>query len=291
MKEFKDCKVVQDLLPNYIEKLTNEETSKYIEAHLKECNECKAMFDNMKKEIKLNINKRDEREVKYIKKFSNKMKRLKFILLAIIMVFLIIIGRKAIILKTMQDNVMKYKDQTNFQITITEYRGKSITISDIYHKDGKFLGKVQVASINAQEDSKIISYYNGEKYNTYISNGSEKVATLNQEFGINVSDRVINFIEMDWRTFIKNLFTTHITSIKCNDKECYKIEGVISTQYSYDSIYIEKDTGLPVRIESGIAYTNDNEKVSSIADYFYEFNKVTDNDLKEPDISEYKIQQ
>ena len=27
----KDCKIVQDLLPNYIENLTKEETSKYIE--------------------------------------------------------------------------------------------------------------------------------------------------------------------------------------------------------------------------------------------------------------------
>ena len=31
MKEKKDCKIVQDLLPNYIEKLTNEETNNFIE--------------------------------------------------------------------------------------------------------------------------------------------------------------------------------------------------------------------------------------------------------------------
>ena len=41
MKEKKDCKIVQDLLPNYIEKLTNEETNKYVEDHLKECEKCK----------------------------------------------------------------------------------------------------------------------------------------------------------------------------------------------------------------------------------------------------------
>ena len=37
MKEKRDCKIVQDLLPNYIEKLTNDETNKYVEEHLKEC--------------------------------------------------------------------------------------------------------------------------------------------------------------------------------------------------------------------------------------------------------------
>ena len=40
MTEKRNCKIVQDLLPNYIEKLTNDETNKYIEEHLKECSEC-----------------------------------------------------------------------------------------------------------------------------------------------------------------------------------------------------------------------------------------------------------
>ena len=30
MDKKRDCKIVQDLLPSYIEKLTNEETNKYI---------------------------------------------------------------------------------------------------------------------------------------------------------------------------------------------------------------------------------------------------------------------
>ena len=48
----RDCKIVQDLLPNYIEKLTDEETNKYIEEHIKECEECKNVLENMKKDIK-----------------------------------------------------------------------------------------------------------------------------------------------------------------------------------------------------------------------------------------------
>ena len=47
MKEKRDCKIVQDLLPNHVEKLTNEETNQYIEEHLKECKEC----NDIKKEI------------------------------------------------------------------------------------------------------------------------------------------------------------------------------------------------------------------------------------------------
>lgn len=35
MKANNKCKIVQDLLPNYIEKLTSNETSEFINEHLK----------------------------------------------------------------------------------------------------------------------------------------------------------------------------------------------------------------------------------------------------------------
>ena len=41
MKEKNDCKIVQDLLPNYIDKLTSKETNAYIEEHINGCKECK----------------------------------------------------------------------------------------------------------------------------------------------------------------------------------------------------------------------------------------------------------
>ena len=34
MKDMKNCKIVQDLLPNYIEKLTNDETNKFVECFI-----------------------------------------------------------------------------------------------------------------------------------------------------------------------------------------------------------------------------------------------------------------
>ena len=74
MKEKKDCKIVQDLLPNYIEDLTNEETNYFIDEHINECPECQKILENMQKEIKLNTKKRDDREVKYIKKYSKRIK-------------------------------------------------------------------------------------------------------------------------------------------------------------------------------------------------------------------------
>ena len=70
MKEKKECKIVQDLLPNYIEGLTTKETNEYIEEHINNCVECQTILKNMKDDINLNKQKRDGREVEYIKKYN-----------------------------------------------------------------------------------------------------------------------------------------------------------------------------------------------------------------------------
>ena len=107
MKEKRNCKIVQDLLPNYIENLTNEETNHFIEEHLKECPECQHIFDNMQKELKVNTTKRDEREVKYMKKFSGKMKLLKFIILALVIIYVIIVGGRTFIMTSLSERLKK----------------------------------------------------------------------------------------------------------------------------------------------------------------------------------------
>ena len=47
----KDCKIVQDLLPNYIDNLTTKESNEFIENHIKECEDCKKVFENMKRKL------------------------------------------------------------------------------------------------------------------------------------------------------------------------------------------------------------------------------------------------
>ena len=61
MKEKKDCKIVQDLLPNYIDKLTSKETNTYIEEHVSSCKDCKKILDNMQKDIQLQEKKLEKK--------------------------------------------------------------------------------------------------------------------------------------------------------------------------------------------------------------------------------------
>lgn len=68
----KYCKVVQDLLPNYIENLTVEETNEFIESHIKECEECEHILKAMDSElVDLNLQKiYKDREIDYLKKIK-----------------------------------------------------------------------------------------------------------------------------------------------------------------------------------------------------------------------------
>ena len=52
MKNEKECNIIRDLLPNYIEKLTNNDTNEFIEKHIENCEECNDLLKNYKTENK-----------------------------------------------------------------------------------------------------------------------------------------------------------------------------------------------------------------------------------------------
>lgn len=67
MKQDLDCMIVQDLLPNYIEKLTNDITNKAIEEHIISCKQCSEMLDIMTPEISIKKTT-PKKELKFLKK-------------------------------------------------------------------------------------------------------------------------------------------------------------------------------------------------------------------------------
>lgn len=47
MKNDAICSMVQDLLPGYIDGVTSEKSSEFVKAHLRECKECRRVYDAM----------------------------------------------------------------------------------------------------------------------------------------------------------------------------------------------------------------------------------------------------
>lgn len=87
----KECKIIRDLIPNYIDGLTSQESNEYIEKHLETCDECTTYLNDMKSHIELKEKETIKAEVDYMKKAKKKMNIGKK-LLAIIGLLFVIVG-------------------------------------------------------------------------------------------------------------------------------------------------------------------------------------------------------
>ena len=277
MKEKRNCKIVQDLLPNYIENLTNEETNSFIEEHLKECNECKKVLENMKKEIKVNTTKRDDREVKYIKKYSKKLKILKCVLLIIILIYVILVGRRTIIMASLSGKATENQINDNYYVKLYSYQGDTLTIIESYNKREDYLTTL-TRVVNGKSIQKLTYYKKGEEQ-LFITESDGEKHIQNSETMVGGHILPVTYVADGILANLQYALITGINSTYCNGKECYIIKGK-----SYER-YIDKETGLAVR---NVEKSNKEltRKTDIVVDYEYEFNVVEDSDIVKPDISE-----
>lgn len=278
MEEKRNCKIVQDLLPNYIEKLTNEETNHFIEEHLKECTECQHIFENMQKELKASTTKRDEREVKYMKKFSSKMKLLKFIILALIIIYVIIVGRRTFIMTSLSEKAKENQAYNNYYAKLYSYQGNSLTITESYNKGEDYLTTMTIF-INNNQIQKIIYYKKGNEQITLTESDGKRYMQDSKEI-LGGQIRPVTYVSDGLLANMQYAFIIGIDKTYCNGKECYIIKGD-----SYER-YIDKETGLAVR-----KIDKSNKKITRttdiVVDYNYEFNIVKDSDITKPDTTGY----
>ncbi len=278
----KDCKVVQDLLPNYIEKLTSEETNKFIEEHLQECPECKAMLESMKAEIKINTAKQDDREVEYIKKFNVKFKKVEyklFVLIYTIIAILIVgtlgfFGRKYIIFQDIAKKVGTYINSDNVYIKKYDYLGDDIYIYEYWIQDDNIRELRTFLNYDIEncytygfsiKDGKL--YENGENSSKIdVGSGRGNIEGALSEF-ILIQDLLSNPL---------SIISLSLNTTVLNGKQCYQVR-FNNVERTY---YIEKETGLIIRVEC-VSYNYPEEKQSKccVSDYTYEFNIVTNEDL------------
>ena len=288
----KECKIIQDLLPNYIEKLTNKETNQYIEEHLNSCEECKSILENMKYEIELTDKKRDNREVKYIRKFSNKMKFLKVIILIIILYILISIGRNMYLITSLSNKANKYCDSTNLHTITTSYDKDFYTAREVFQNGDKikvvytFLRNGELIKQQIFQD-KVDNEYWIKIYSDY-KNGKRVDSSIK---GPLASFGPYNIIYIkNFGHLLKNSIQTTITSTVFDGNECYYFSN-----YDFDDdtfpkgVYIDKETGLLINsISYQYEYDDGVLTYSPLTTCKYEFGTVEDKDFIEPDINEYE---
>lgn len=77
------CEIIKDLLPSYIDGLTSSASNHEIEEHLKNCPQCKEIFEQMKAEVKVENIEYNKEKIKPFKKLNRKVFQAVLITLAV----------------------------------------------------------------------------------------------------------------------------------------------------------------------------------------------------------------
>lgn len=246
----KDCKIVQDLLPNYIDRLTNEETNEFVENHLQECKECKEVLENMSKNLNIEDKKKDKKIINFIKKYNKKMRVLKIIILLIVAIYLFSILRNAVIILSLINKSKNQEITSSYSINyeiVTTYGGisdmSSIVIEDVYLRTHNFL------FLDGRKTN-IVEYCEGDTSEYYIekSNG-KKIAMLNHEkggvFALKPEECLLGRSE-SIKSLIRNIFKSSIIKVKDEyvlDNDRYYISNYEWSNYGPCDIYVNIKTG------------------------------------------------
>lgn len=256
----KECKIVSDLLPSYVEDLVNEETRKYIEMHVENCAECKRNLENMKenktKENQQNIN--DEKvEIRQIKRYKRKMTMIKVGISTLIVIIISMIGWFSIIymprysmILSADEKIQEISQMDNYKFTINQYYIDSNTQEKyeykdtFFYKDGKY--KEEISSKNLENINIYFGDINSETV-TYIyqdSNTMNKTTIHKDEDKLAIFD-VFSDIKYHSENIL-SLIGVRIRDDNYNEKECYVLRyGNNNTNYR--EIWIDKETMLQVR--------------------------------------------
>jgi hypothetical protein len=129
------CSIVQDLLPNYIEKLTSDETNRAVEQHLNNCNNCKVAYEQMTSDI--DTEKAPSIELKFLKK----IKRTRILAAAITIVLTLLLSY------FIYTSEYKYtNDKNSLSVAITDFTSPFKSAVDAYVLETKEIDGVLIAS-------------------------------------------------------------------------------------------------------------------------------------------------
>ena len=105
----KECEIVQDLIFGYCDGILNPASKELVEKHLVKCEECKKVYEEIKKDKKID-DADDKIEIDYLKRVNKKLKRKKIIIVisSIFIILLVILHIIAFI--------SYYHDQTTIEI-------------------------------------------------------------------------------------------------------------------------------------------------------------------------------
>lgn len=291
MKKDVECKIVHDLLPSFIDKLTSKETNAFIEEHLKTCDSCKKVYEDMTRDVKADKKIEMPKEVKYFKKFKTKITKWRVIVLILIVAILAVSGKMYInysrcdeIATKNYQILAKYETLNNFKYVYTIGDGGAGTELEYLYKDGIAVerhreddGTYTIRNWGNKETGEFIYLYYGLKGGDYAEvNSNRTQLSLGSYLMDNESGYARSLLGNNW-------ILNNISTEMCQGKECYVSKTEVTGTKTI--AYYEKETGLMIQ-EIHISQ-NGNMLVKQLKNF--EKDVVTDEDVKKPDLSQFIV--
>lgn len=279
------CKIVQDLLPTYIEDLTSEETTIFIKDHLEHCQNCNNIYINMKSDIEKENIKNTE-IVQDIKKYKKRIILIKLTFILVISAILIyIIGTLSFrfyVVRKVYDRNTNYKSFEGF--TIEEYE------SNIEYKEKHYTTYFKNDIMKKYYGDDLIEYYkNGKHYFFNNENHTYYVKEENVNTNLNINISILNGME----NIIKDNKISNLEILKfITCTKGLKINTRYFTEQKYYQLYcdgqtilFDMDTFFATRIEK----QDEKYVYQEPTEYRVTINNVGWRLVQEPDFSKYTL--
>lgn len=167
------CEIIKDLMPLYADGLTSEVTGREIEAHLKECGECRRMYQRMKQEVegeKEAVGSTEAEEIDYLKKV--KRRNLQNVLLGAGAVFLAM--ALAVFIKLF---IIGYPSDA-YIITYTDINGSQVRVGGSFYNSASVFSRYKMVRKDDGTEEMVVYACHASPWNR---NG-----TFNLEMGLPV---------------------------------------------------------------------------------------------------------
>ncbi len=283
MENKKDCKIIIDLLPAYIDNLLSEESKNLVENHLKTCETCQKTYSEMTSEIQKEDIQNTE-NIKIIKKYKRKIKILKTLIVVAILVVLVIglsiLGFRYSIVKNALLRNIHYDVGGNFRIE--EYEDSieryEYHITTYFAKDK--MKKVKGNQVlEYWEDNE--HYYIDEENKTYFIKNENIYENNTIHIPILVLPEMENLVDekgINSLSILKFLLDSNITIQKegFRAKEYY----IIKDMQKGIKVYFDKDTFFAERVVKSSNETTEYRTLTSSVGW---------REVTKPDLSSYTL--
>lgn len=293
----KECNIVQDLFLSYLDDVLSVDSKELVERHLKECDKCKEILEQMQKDIATE-KKEQEREIDYLKRIKRKA-RIKAIIIAFVIIIVIAVGiylSKVSVFQKMENKYDEYIKSENFYVEKREPSfDNEVSIVKIWYREGSYKRVWGVYSENGFEEIEQEYGKINSDQTIKIDERDKRIVSSTTLFDIQKENLLLGFETvvqpLKMKSFMKfaNPFWFQIRTETFGSNRPYYVLETEGWEKWFD-----KETLLPIKEinkEGQKRFFTGTDIVKGIMDntseYQYEFDNVSIEDVKLPDLNNY----